>query len=61
MAQKTRLATTDLGGTGLEITRVGLGAWAIGGTGYEFGWGEQDDDESLAAIGRHRRRVVAAS
>src|SRR5882762_9555743 len=52
MAQQTKLPTTHLGGTGLEITRLGLGAWAIGGTGYEFAWGEQDDDESLAAIER---------
>jgi aryl-alcohol dehydrogenase-like predicted oxidoreductase len=52
MAQQTKLSTTHLGGTGLEITRVGLGAWAIGGTGYEFAWGAQDDDESLAAIER---------
>jgi aryl-alcohol dehydrogenase-like predicted oxidoreductase len=52
MTQTTKLATTELGGTGLEITRVGLGAWAIGGTGYEFAWGAQDDDESLAAIER---------
>ncbi|MDQ1399331.1 MAG: hypothetical protein QOJ52_2531 [Acidimicrobiaceae bacterium] len=52
MAQQTQLATADLGGTGLKITRVGFGAWAIGGTGYEFAWGEQDDDESLATIER---------
>jgi aryl-alcohol dehydrogenase-like predicted oxidoreductase len=52
MAQQTKLPTTHLGRTGLEITRLGLGAWAIGGTGYEFAWGEQDDDESLAAIER---------
>jgi aryl-alcohol dehydrogenase-like predicted oxidoreductase len=52
MAQQTKLPTTRLGGTDLEITRLGFGAWAIGGTGYEFAWGEQDDDESLAAIGR---------
>ncbi|MDQ1487844.1 MAG: hypothetical protein QOJ23_358 [Actinomycetota bacterium] len=52
MTQQTKLPTTQLGGTGLEITRVGLGAWAIGGSGYEFAWGEQDDDESLAAIER---------
>jgi aryl-alcohol dehydrogenase-like predicted oxidoreductase len=52
MTQQTKLPTTHLGGTGLEITRVGLGAWAIGGAGYEFAWGEQDDDESLAAIER---------
>jgi aryl-alcohol dehydrogenase-like predicted oxidoreductase len=48
----TRLATTELGRTGLEITPVGFGAWAIGGGGWEFGWGAQDDDESIAAIQR---------
>ena len=46
----TRLATTRLGATGLEVTRVGLGAWAIGGGEWEHGWGPQDDDESIAAI-----------
>jgi len=50
--QKTRLATTELGSTGLEITRVGFGAWALGGGGWEFGWGPQDDQESIAAIHR---------
>jgi aryl-alcohol dehydrogenase-like predicted oxidoreductase len=50
--EQTQLATTELGSTGLEITRVGFGAWAIGGGGWEFGWGPQDDDESLAAIQR---------
>jgi aryl-alcohol dehydrogenase-like predicted oxidoreductase len=49
---QTRLKTTQLGQTGLEITRVGLGAWAIGGGDWEFGWGPQDDDESVAAIHR---------
>jgi aryl-alcohol dehydrogenase-like predicted oxidoreductase len=48
--QQTQLATRELGSTGLEITRVGFGAWAIGGGGWEFGWGRQDDDESVAAI-----------
>jgi aryl-alcohol dehydrogenase-like predicted oxidoreductase len=47
---QTTLRTTQLGQTGLEITRVGLGAWAIGGGNWEFGWGPQDDDESIAAI-----------
>ncbi|MEV6831829.1 aldo/keto reductase [Amycolatopsis sp. NPDC051102] len=50
--QRTQLATTPLGTTGLEITRVGFGAWAIGGGGWEFGWGPQADDESVAAIHR---------
>ena len=48
----TPLKTTALGGTGLEITRVGLGAWAIGGGGYDWGWGTQDDEDSIAAIHR---------
>ena len=48
--EKTQLKTTQLGTTGLEITRVGLGAWAIGGGGYDWGWGTQEDDESIAAI-----------
>ena len=47
---KTQLKTAPLGSTGLEITRVGFGAWAIGGDGWEFGWGPQEDDESVAAI-----------
>ena len=42
----------QLGQTGLEITRVGFGAWAIGGGDWEFGWGAQDDAESVAAIER---------
>jgi aryl-alcohol dehydrogenase-like predicted oxidoreductase len=48
--ERTQLQTTELGQTGMQITRVGVGAWAIGGGGWEFGWGPQDDDESLAAI-----------
>ena len=31
----------------MEISRVGFGAWAIGGAGYEWGWGAQDDRRSL--------------
>jgi aryl-alcohol dehydrogenase-like predicted oxidoreductase len=49
---QTTLQTTQLGKTDLEITRVGFGAWAIGGGNWEFGWGPQDDEESLAAIHR---------
>ena len=48
--ERTQLATTELGTTGLRITRVGFGAWAIGGGGWEFGWGPQDDEQSIAAI-----------
>ncbi|HWC86727.1 MAG TPA: aldo/keto reductase [Solirubrobacteraceae bacterium] len=40
----------------MDITRVGFGAWAIGGGGWEFGWGPQDDEESVAAIHRALER-----
>ena len=50
--QTAQLQTTQLGHTGLEITRVGFGAWAIGGGGWEFGWGAQEDEQSVAAIRR---------
>jgi len=39
-----------LGQSDLRITPIGIGAWAIGGGKWEFGWGPQDDAESLAAI-----------
>jgi aryl-alcohol dehydrogenase-like predicted oxidoreductase len=48
----TSLRTGPLGTTGLEISRVGFGAWAIGGGGYDWGWGSQDDEDSIAAIHR---------
>jgi aryl-alcohol dehydrogenase-like predicted oxidoreductase len=41
-----------LGEHGPEITRVGFGAWAIGGGGWSFGWGPQDDGHAIAAM-RH--------
>jgi aryl-alcohol dehydrogenase-like predicted oxidoreductase len=44
--------TVELGRTGMTISRVGLGAWAIGGTGWWDAWGAQDDDESIATIRR---------
>jgi aryl-alcohol dehydrogenase-like predicted oxidoreductase len=46
------LRTAQLGTTDLQVTRVGFGAWAIGGGGWEFGWGPQDDDQSIAAVHR---------
>jgi aryl-alcohol dehydrogenase-like predicted oxidoreductase len=46
------LPTTPLGKTGIDITRVGLGAWAIGGAGWQGGWGAQDDESSIATIHR---------
>jgi aryl-alcohol dehydrogenase-like predicted oxidoreductase len=44
------LKTAPLGSSGLEITRVGFGAWAVGGGGWKFGWGASDDDDSIEAI-----------
>jgi len=38
------------GNSDMEITPIGVGAWAIGGGGWEFGWGPQEDKDSLAAI-----------
>src|SRR5215471_15437875 len=39
-----------LGNSDLELTPIGIGAWAMGGGGWAFAWGPQDDDESIAAI-----------
>jgi aryl-alcohol dehydrogenase-like predicted oxidoreductase len=39
-----------LGTSDLDITRLGVGAWAMGGSGWAFGWGQQDDKDSIAAI-----------
>jgi aryl-alcohol dehydrogenase-like predicted oxidoreductase len=48
----TALPTKTLGQSDLRITSIGYGAWAIGGGNWEFGWGHQDDQESIAAIHR---------
>jgi aryl-alcohol dehydrogenase-like predicted oxidoreductase len=40
----------QLGNSDLFITPIGFGAWAIGGSGWEFAWGGQDDSDSIAAI-----------
>src|SRR5262249_20152672 len=40
----------QVGNSDLFITPVGFGAWAIGGGGWEFAWGAQDDRDSIAAI-----------
>jgi aryl-alcohol dehydrogenase-like predicted oxidoreductase len=44
------LKTKRLGNTDLEITRIGLGTWAIGGGDWQFGWGPQDDKDSIQTI-----------
>jgi aryl-alcohol dehydrogenase-like predicted oxidoreductase len=46
------MLTRRLGPSDLDITIVGLGAWAIGGAGWQYGWGAQDDGASVAAIHR---------
>ena len=46
------METRKLGNSDLKITPVGYGAWAIGGGGWEFAWGPQDDADSIAAIHR---------
>jgi len=40
------MKTRQLGDTDLNLTTVGLGTWAIGGP-WQFGWGQQDDDQSV--------------
>jgi aryl-alcohol dehydrogenase-like predicted oxidoreductase len=49
---KSDMKTKRLGNSDLAITPIGFGAWAIGGSGWEFGWGDQDDKSSIAAIHR---------
>jgi aryl-alcohol dehydrogenase-like predicted oxidoreductase len=46
------MITRKLGNSDLHITPVGYGAWAIGGSGWQFAWGSQDDNDSIAAIHR---------
>jgi aryl-alcohol dehydrogenase-like predicted oxidoreductase len=52
----------DLGRTGIRVSEIGFGAWAIGGateaSGVPVGWGGTSDDESLAAIRRARELGV---
>ena len=43
------MQTRKLGNTDLDLTTVGLGTWAIGGS-WQYGWGPQDDRDSLDAI-----------
>jgi aryl-alcohol dehydrogenase-like predicted oxidoreductase len=53
---KTKLSnqmkTKQLGNSDIYITPVGFGSWAVGGSGWQFAWGKQDDDESIATIHR---------
>lgn len=46
------MQTRQLGNSDMHITPVGFGAWAIGGSGWAYGWGGQEDSDSIAAIQR---------
>jgi aryl-alcohol dehydrogenase-like predicted oxidoreductase len=46
------LEKRTFGKTGMEITPIGFGSWAIGGSGWRAAWGPQDDDEAVGAIRR---------
>jgi aryl-alcohol dehydrogenase-like predicted oxidoreductase len=49
---QTTMQTRPLGNSDLHITPVGFGAWAIGGGDWQFGWGSQEDQDSINAIHR---------
>src|SRR5512143_576498 len=44
------MQTKKLGNSDMFITPLGIGAWAMGGGGWQFAWGPQDDGASIAAI-----------
>ena len=56
--QEIEMQKRHLGNSDLQITPVGYGAWAIGGSGWQFGWGSQSDGDSIAAnhMSQSRRR-----
>jgi len=53
------MQTRKLGNSDLQITPVGFGAWAIGGSGWDYAWGAQDDADSIAAI--HKALAVGVN
>jgi aryl-alcohol dehydrogenase-like predicted oxidoreductase len=52
MTERVSADLRTLGNSDLRLTPIGFGAWAIGGGNWEFAWGPQDDNESIAAIHR---------
>ncbi len=44
------METRRLGNSDLMITPIGIGAWAMGGSGWTWSWGPQNDNDSIAAI-----------
>jgi aryl-alcohol dehydrogenase-like predicted oxidoreductase len=47
-----QMTTKQLGNSDMFITPVGFGSWAVGGSGWQFAWGRQNDNDSIAAIHR---------
>ena len=47
-----------LGNSDMNISTIGLGSWAIGGSGWLNGWGAQDDADSIATIQRAIERGI---
>ena len=52
------MQTRRLGNSDLAITPIGFGAWAIGGGGWAFAWGAQDDADSVATIREKLRTTL---
>ena len=46
------MRTRELGSTGMYLTTMGLGTYALGGSGWQWAWGQQDDEDSIAALRR---------
>ena len=55
----TTLPTTQLGRTGMHVTRTGFGASAIGGGDWAFAWGNQDDAASAVVRPSGDERTAA--
>src|SRR6201997_1410008 len=47
---KESMNKKKLGNSDMELTPIGFGSWAIGGGDWQFSWGPQDDNDSIAAI-----------
>ncbi len=52
MSQTSSLSLRTLGNSDMQLTSIGFGAWAIGGGDWQYAWGPQDDNDSIAAIHR---------
>ncbi len=52
ISPQTLGGTKQLGNSDMHLTAIGFGAWAIGGGNWQYAWGAQDDNDSLAAIRR---------